>query len=88
MEIRNTSKRPLKVPLPGKKRLFLGIGATGQITPKGADHPPVKALIESGDLELMDGGRAGHSETANPSGSLKASQSRGGSSGVPRSGDR
>ena len=58
MEIKNTSKRPLKVPLPGGKRLFLKPGGTGQILPKAADHPPVKKLIDEGELEVLDLGKA------------------------------
>jgi hypothetical protein len=32
MEIKNTSKTPIKVPLPGGKNLFLGIGVTGKVS--------------------------------------------------------
>ena len=88
MEIRNTAKRPIKVPLPDKKRLFLGIGATGQITVKAAEHPPVKALIDAGDLELVAGGKGGRGDKGASTGSIKSSQSQGGSSGVRQSGDR
>ena len=31
MEIRNTTKRPLKVPLPGGKKLFLGLAGKGSL---------------------------------------------------------
>jgi hypothetical protein len=88
MEIRNTTKRPLKVPLPGGKRLFLGIGATGQITPKTVDHPAVKALLDAGDLELTEGGRSGRNDNSSGRGTIRSSQSHGGSSGVRQSGDR
>ncbi len=87
MEIRNTTKRPIKVPLPGGKRLFLGLGGTGQIAPKAAEHPPVKALIDKGDLEVLDGGR---SKGSGGGGSgISSSQGDGSGSGnIRRTGDR
>lgn len=58
MEISNKTKRPLKVPLPGGKRLFLGPGATGQITAKALEHAPLKALLDAGEIEVVGGGRS------------------------------
>ena len=58
MDITNKTRKPLTVPLPGRKKLFLGPGKTGQISPKAADHPPLKELIESGDLEVLGAGRS------------------------------
>ena len=51
--IRNNSRKPLVVPLPRGKSLFLGPGKTGQISFQAADHPPVRKMIAEGDLELM-----------------------------------
>lgn len=88
MEIRNTTKRPIKVPLPGGKRLFLGLGGTGQIAPKAAEHPPVKALIDKGDLEVLDGGRSKGGGSGG-SGGISSSQGDGSGSGnIRRTGDR
>jgi len=88
MEIKNTTKRPIKVPLPGGKRLFLGLGGTGQIAPKAAEHPPVKALIDSGDLEVMDGGRSKGGGSGG-GGGISSSQGDGSGSGnIRRTGDR
>ncbi len=87
MEIKNTTKRPIKVPLPGGKRLFLGLGGTGQIAPKAAEHPPVKALIDSGDLEVVGGGRS--KGDGGGGGGISSSQGDGGGSGnIRRTGDR
>ena len=58
MDITNKSKRPLKIPLPGGKLLRLGPGRTGQITPKAAQHPPLKALVEAGDIEIAFEGKS------------------------------
>jgi len=54
MEIKNTTKRPLRVPLPGGKRLHLGPAASGQVTPKAAEHPGFKQLLDSGEIEIVD----------------------------------
>jgi len=50
--IRNATRKPLTVPLPGGKKLRLGPLQTGQVTPKALEHAPLKALLASGDLEL------------------------------------
>ena len=86
MEVKNTTKRPIKVPLPGGKRLFLGLGATGQISPKAADHPPVKALLDSGDLEVIGGGRS--KGTGGGGGGISSSQDGSGAGNIRRTGDR
>lgn len=88
MNITNKTKRPLKVPLPGGKKLFLGPGKTGQITSKAAEHPPLIELIEAGDIET-DGASSGQKSTSSDS---HAGPSRG-QSGAPsanirRTGDR
>lgn len=88
MEIRNTSKGPLKVPLPGGKRLFLAVGATGNVTAKAADHPPLKALVEAGDLEVTGGAARGASATTERGGKSPALRRGGPRAGGRRSGDR
>lgn len=88
MEIKNTLKQPLKVPLPAGKRLFLKPGEKGQITPKAAEHPPLKKLIDEGSIEIMDVGRGKSSGSAS-GGSISGSQDSGGSgTGMRKTGDR
>ncbi|HJM56618.1 MAG TPA: hypothetical protein QF446_04760 [Planctomycetota bacterium] len=88
MEIKNTNKRPLRVPLPAGKRLFLKPGEKGQITPKAAEHPPLKKLIDEGSIELLDLGR-GNSKSSGGSGGISGSQDSGGSgAGIRKTGDR
>ncbi len=88
MEIKNTNKRPLRVPLPAGKRLFLKPGEKGQITPKAAEHPPLKKLIDEGSIELLDLGR-GTSKSSGGSGGISGSQDSGGSgAGIRKTGDR
>jgi hypothetical protein len=88
MDVTNKSKKPLMLPLPGNKKLFLGPGKTGQVSPKALEHPPLAKLIESGDVVAADGD---HKETKGGSGSSASSTGlfQGGPSGAPRqSGDR
>jgi hypothetical protein len=58
MEIVNKSPKPIAVPLPGGRRLFLGPGKSGQVTPKALEHPPLAKLVEVGDLSVTREGSA------------------------------
>jgi len=51
--IRNTTQRSLSVPLPRGKKLFLGPLKVGEIATPAAEHPPLKAMVEAGDLEIL-----------------------------------
>ncbi len=51
MDIINKTRKPLSIPLPGGKKLFLGPGKTGQVSAKALQHPPLAKLIEAGDIE-------------------------------------
>ena len=88
MEIINKTRKPLSVPLPGGKKLFLGPGKTGQVTAKALDHPPLVTLIEAGDLattgvgpKIKKGG--GGSSTAGG-----GTGHKGGTGAMRQSGDR
>lgn len=62
IEITNKSKRPLSVPLPGGKKLFLAPGAKGQISDRALQHPPLDLLVQEGHLEVGEGrGQTGES---------------------------
>ena len=55
MDITNKTRKPLRLPLPGGKRLFLGPGKTGQVSPKALEHPPLVKLLEAGDrIEVVE----------------------------------
>lgn len=85
--ISNTTKKPLSVPLPGGKRLFLGPGKSGQIASTAAAHGPLKALIDAGDLAVVtEKGRATHPTLHDKLGHGAAGHGSGGS--ARRSGDR
>src|SRR5438067_10887378 len=67
--ISNKTPKPIAVPLPRGKKLHLGPGKTGQIAANASEHPPLKKLIDAGDIEIVGegpesvegggGGRAG-----------------------------
>ena len=59
--IRNKTPKPLRVPLPGGKTLFLGPGKDGQISTKAVEHGPLKKLVEAGDIEILDDDWSGSS---------------------------
>lgn len=88
MIVRNKSHKPISVPLPGGKSLHLSPLKTGQISAAAADHPPVKRLVEAGEIEISAGDT--RQQSSGPSGSSKArgTASHRQSSGSHRSGDR
>ena len=57
MDITNRTRKPLSLPLPGGKRLFLAPRKTGQVSPKALEHPLLVKLLESGDIETADEGQ-------------------------------
>ena len=57
--ISNKTPRPLRVPLPRGKTLHLGPKKTGQIASEDAEHPPLKKLVEAGEIEILGEGHAG-----------------------------
>jgi hypothetical protein len=87
MEITNKTKKPLSVPLPAGKKLFLSPGKSGQITRKAAETPAVLELVEAGDVKISQEGvklRGG-----GKSGGVSSSAARHGGSGAMRqSGDK
>lgn len=56
--VSNKTRKALSVPLPGGKKLFLGPGKSGQVTPKALEHPPLVAMVEAGELEITGGGKS------------------------------
>ena len=87
MDITNKTGKPLRVPLPGGKMLYLGPGKTGQVTNKALKHPQLVKLLEAGEIESADGApkrkKAGGGKIALPTGSR-----HGGSGAMRQSGDR
>jgi len=88
VEIKNTTKRPLKIGLPEGKKLFLGPGAKGNVSNKALEHPPLMKLIECGDVEVL-GKESGNTSGSGQNNGVTPSQGGlGGGSAMRRSGDR
>ncbi len=88
MEIINKTNRPVRVPLPGGKKLHLAGNGKAKITPKGAEHPGVQKLIEEGTIELNDGGKARGAKGSTGSAGLSGSQRGPSAGGMRHTGDR
>jgi hypothetical protein len=87
MDIINKTQKPLSLPLPGGKKLFLGPGKTGQVSLKALEHPPLIKLLEAGDIETTEGGPKRQLGGAGNAGA-SAGTRHGGSSAKRQSGDR
>lgn len=68
--IRNISRRPISVPLPAGRKIFLAPGQGGEIADLAATHAPLVALIEAGELELAEGAHKGGSSS--PAGAVRS----------------
>lgn len=55
-DIKNTTHRPIAVPLPRGSKLHLGPLQTGEVSVSALDHPPFQKLVESGDIEILGEG--------------------------------
>jgi len=85
--VRNTTRAPLTVALPGGKKLRLGPLHTGQVTAKALQSAAVQALLEAGTLELsIDGGSKGRLSGGSNLG--RTGRSHEGGRGMNQSGDR
>lgn len=49
----NRSGRPLKVHLAGGKTLHLGPGKSAEVNDATPDHPPFRALVDRGWIEVV-----------------------------------
>jgi len=85
--VKNTTPKPLSVPLPRGKILHLGPLKTAEIASDDAEHAGVKALVESGALEIVAIG-PGHAAEGHGGGRGRQMQGHPSSTGSRRSGDR
>ena len=88
MDITNKSGKPLSVPLPGGKKLFLGPGKTGQVSPKVLARPAIAALIESGDLVTSGDGKKRKARGDSSGGGSGRTSGHKGTGAMRQSGDR
>jgi hypothetical protein len=87
-DIRNTTHKPLRVPLPKGKTLHLGPQLTGQVAANALEHPPFKKLVESGDIEIVGEGKAESRHPVKEHGDHADTQGMGSSKAFHPSGDR
>lgn len=86
MQITNLAKYPLRIPLPAGKKLFLGLGQSGQITQKAAESKAVVKLIETEDVKVSEEGakRQGNGKC----GGVSNASGHSGTGGMRQSGDK
>ena len=56
MEITNLTSKPMSLPLPGGKKVFLSPGKSTPVSPKAAKHPPILKLLEDGSIKKSEAG--------------------------------
>ena len=89
MEIKNTTRKPIKVPLPAGKSLFLGPNAIGQVSDKAVEHLEFKELLENGTIEMLVSGRSKTNSPSSTTGNISNSSGhKGGGGAIRKSGDR
>jgi uncharacterized membrane protein YgcG len=88
MEIRNTTRRPLRVPQPAGKTLHLGPLRTGQISDKAADHPPLRKLIDEGVIEIVSSERSQGTKGSGGGSGVRSSRGHSSGGGMRQTGDR
>jgi hypothetical protein len=86
--IGNKTLKAIAVPLPRGKKLHLGPGRTGQIAANACEHPPLKQLIEAGQIEIVDEGAEAVGSSASGRGSQYFMPGHGSSRVGRRGGDR
>ncbi len=86
--ITNKTRKPLSIPLPGGKKLRLGPLKSGEISPKAVDHPPLKKLIEAGEVEIFGPEQKSRRAGDSGKGSPPSSGGQGHGGGIRRTGDR
>ena len=84
--LHNTTPKPMRLSLPGGKTLFLGGLRQANVREDALEHPPIKKLIESGTLEVVEG--TGTKRGASGGGGLIGGAQAHGTRAKVQSGDR
>ncbi|MCH8133352.1 MAG: hypothetical protein IIA30_12440 [Myxococcales bacterium] len=84
----NKTRKPLRIPLPGGKALFLGITQEAKIRDDALEHAPVKKLLEMGDIEVFDGPSPKHGTAGGGGMHRNEGGQRFGGKGKMQTGDR
>ena len=88
MTITNKTQKPLSIPLPGGKKLRLGPLKSGEISPKAVDHPPVRKLVEAGEVEIFGPEQKPRRGGGGGKGSRPSSGGKSHGGGIRQTGDR
>ena len=78
-EIRNLTRRPIRVPLGGGKVLHLGPAAAGQVADDAVERPAFRKLVDAGEIEVLGEGHvdsAGDRSSSSPRESTQGHQQR------------
>ena len=84
----NKTRKPLRIRLPGGKTLFLGVAQQAPFRDEAAAHPPVKKLLDAGEIEIFDGPGQKHGAGSDGLRRNDGGQASGGGRGKLKSGDR
>ncbi len=84
----NKTLRPLKISLSRGRVLRLGPRKEGQIATNDVDRDSVKALVASGDVEIMDDVSHADASSSGSQGGRKLSQGRRATFSSAKHGDR
>lgn len=87
MEITNLTSKPLSLPLPGGKKVFLSPGKATPVSPKAIKHPPIVKLLEAGDIKKSESGPKLKERSAGKSGATFGVRVKG-AGAMRQSGDR
>ena len=87
MEIINKTTKPISVPLPGGKKLFLGPKKTGQVSTAALTFSAIVKLLESGDIETT-GSSSKSAKSGTNSPNIGTGSRNAGTGAMRQSGDR
>ena len=84
----NKARKPLRIPLPGGKTLFLSLNGRGQVPDDALTRPAFKKLVKAGDIEVLDDQSQRASGEKNPSLIHESTRGHAGVKSVTKRGDR
>ncbi len=84
----NKARKPLRVPLPGGKTLFLGLNGRGQVPDDALTRPAFKKLVKAGEIEVLDDQSQRANGEKNPSLVHESTHGHAGTKSVTKRGDR
>jgi hypothetical protein len=86
--IKNTTNRPLRVPLPRGKVVHVGPAKTAEVTTEAAEYAGLQKLVTAGEIEFVDDREGGSGGGGGRGGGRGPQGGHGGGGALRRSGDR